>query len=427
MDAAPDPRALRLTDAGATRRTTPSRLGARGRWPLRDGPTLLWAVLALTVAVAHPWIRGSGWLLIHLVLLGALTHSIMVWSAHFAQSLLKASPTLDVRRAQSARLWTLLAGTSLVLVGVPTSSWPMTLVGGGGVVVAVLWHAAQLCRRLRQARPGRFRVTGHYYMAAAASLPVGVALGVLLAGDLSGEARARLAVAHAMINLFGWVGLTVTGTLVMLWPTMLRTRIDDRAERWAQQALPFLGLGLGVVVAGALWGPRWSVVLGIGCYGAGLVWWGRALLSPARASPPREHATASVAAALLWLAVGVSSLGVVVARGASWELVSHSLGPLTSIFVLGFGAQVLIGALSYLLPAVLGGGPVALKAGKAWFQWRTTNRLVAVNGGLALSLLPLPAAARTTALVVALAGLATFLPLMVGALRARTGRGAPAG
>lgn len=427
MDAAPDPRPLRLTDREAPSRTAPAPLGARGRWPLRDGPTLLWAVLALTVAVAQPWIRSSGWLLIHLVLLGVLTHSIMVWSAHFAQSLLKAPSTLDVRRTQSARLWTLLGGTTLVIVGVPTRWWPVTLVGAVVVVIAVAWHSVQLGRRLRQARPGRFRVTAHYYLGAAVSLPVGVVLGVLLAGDLGGEERARLAVAHAMINLFGWVGLTVTGTLVMLWPTMLRTRIDDRAERWAQQALPVLGIGLGVVVAGALWGPRWSVVLGIGCYAAGLAWWGRALLAPARAKPPREHATASVAAALLWLAVGIVGLGVVVAGGTTWEQVSHSFGPVTSIFVLGFGAQVLVGALSYLLPAVLGGGPAALKAGKAWFQQWSTTRLLMVNGGLALSFLPLPAVARTLTTAIALVGLAAFLPLMVGALRARATRASPAG
>lgn len=376
------------------------------------------------MAVAQPWMRSSGWLLIHLVLLGALTHSIMVWSAHFAQSLLKASPALDVRRTQSARLWTLLAGTTLVLLGVPTRWWPVTLVGAVVVVVAVAWHAAQLWRRLGQARPGRFRVIGHYYLGAAASLPVGVALGVLLAGDLGGEERARLAVAHAMLNLFGWVGLTVTGTLVMLWPTMLRTRIDDRAERWAQQALPVLGLGLGVVVVGALWGPRWSVVLGIGCYAAGLLWWGRALLAPARAKSPREYATASVAAALAWLAVGVTGLGVVVARGTSWEQVARSFSPVTGIFVIGFGAQVLAGALSYLLPAVLGGGPAALKAGKAWFQQWSTTRLLVVNGGLALSLLPLPDPVRTAATILTLAGLAAFLGLMLGALRARTTRAA---
>src|SRR5688572_13594129 len=32
--------------------------------------------------------------------------------------------------------------------------------------------------------------------------------------------------------------LTMTGTLVTLWPTMLRTRMDDRAERLARQSLP---------------------------------------------------------------------------------------------------------------------------------------------------------------------------------------------
>lgn len=385
---------------------------------LRDRPGVLWLVLAVAVALVHPFVPSSRWLMVHLVLLGALTHSIMVWSTHFAQALLKTPPTLDDRRIQSARLLTLLVGTTLVLVGVPAALWPLTVLGAVVVSVAVTWHGVQLLRRLRRALPGRFRITLRYYLAAAAMLPVGATLGTLLARGPGDEAHGRLLVAHSMVNLLGWVGLTMTGTLLTLWPTMLRTRIDPRAERWARQALPVLLVALGVILSGALWGPRWSVSAGIGLYAVGLAWWGRALIAPARAKPPREFATGSVGAALVWLTVGVVGVGVTVAGSDTWAGVHGSFGPMTSVFVVGFAAQLLTGALSYLLPVVLGGGPSVLRVGKAWFDRWATARLVLINGGLMLSLLPVPSAVRVATSVLVLLGLAAFVPLMLRAVRA---------
>src|SRR5699024_1163057 len=169
---------------------------------------------------------------------GALSHAIMVRSTHLTQALLTTRPGLDDRRTQSMRLWLLLGGTSLTLVGVPTATWPLTLLGATLVSVAVLWHGVQLARRLRAALPGRFRVTVHYYVVAALCLPVGAALGATLALGLSDAWHGRLLLAHAMVNILGWVGLTVTGTLLTLWPTMLRTRIGPAAERRARHALP---------------------------------------------------------------------------------------------------------------------------------------------------------------------------------------------
>ena len=53
---------------------------SRGRWPLRDYPSLFWLMAALLVAVLGRQLPSSRWLLVHLVLLGALSHAILVWS-----------------------------------------------------------------------------------------------------------------------------------------------------------------------------------------------------------------------------------------------------------------------------------------------------------------------------------------------------------
>ena len=55
---------------------------ARGLSWLRDLPLLGWLLAAVVVALAHRWLPDANWLMLHLVLLGAVTHSILVWSFH---------------------------------------------------------------------------------------------------------------------------------------------------------------------------------------------------------------------------------------------------------------------------------------------------------------------------------------------------------
>src|SRR5690606_9229321 len=117
--------------------------------------------------------------------------------------------------------------------------------------------------------------TIRFYLAACAFLPAGITAGVLLSHGLPGDWHGRLLVVHTMVNLLGWVGLTVTGTLLTLWPTILRTRMDERAERWATQALPVLVGALVATIAGALADLRALTVAGIVAYALGVCWWGR--------------------------------------------------------------------------------------------------------------------------------------------------------
>ncbi|KUG58295.1 copper oxidase [Serinicoccus chungangensis] len=403
----------------APRPTGPARPGgARGRWPLRDYPGVLWMVLAVITTLVHPFVPGSRWLMVHLVLLGALTHSIMVWSTHFSQALLKTAPGLDDRRQQNRRLVLLLVGTTTTLVGVPTVQWWVTASGAALVTVAVVWHGAQLFRRLRTALPGRFRVTVRYYLAAAACLPVGVALGATLALGLDDATHGRILLAHISVNVLGWVGLTVTGTLLTLWPTMLRTPIGSAAERRARQALPGLAGAIVLLVAGALADLRWVTVVALGLYAVALVWWASAVLAPARTTRPREFAPASVGLSLVWWLTGIVVVLVRLSTTQTWAEFTDGFGTTSAILVVGFAAQLLTGALSYLVPSVLGGGKTVVRAGQAWFDRWGTARLVVVNAGLLLCLLPVPSIVRVILSVLVVLALAAFVPLMLRGIRA---------
>lgn len=387
-------------------------------WPLRDRPALVWLALAVLVALVHRSVPESRWLMVHLVVLGALTHAIMVWSTHFTQALLKTPATLDDRRAQSRRFALLIAGTALVIGSVPLGWWWLVVAGAVSVSVAVGWHAWALWRRLRAALPGRFRVTVRYYLAAAACLPVGATFGAWLAHGVVEETRGRLLLAHTMTMALGWVGLTVAGTLLTFWPTMLRTRIDARAERWARQALPALGLSLVVLVAGALAGLRWVALAGLVGYAAAWAWTGRALWAPARQAPPRSFATWSATAGLAWFAVTLALVGVDLATAADWTRVPSAYGLISMALVAGFAVQLLSGALAHLIPVVLGGGARAVRAAQVQFDRYGAARVLTANGGLVLCLLPVPSWVRVACSAVVLVALAWMLPATFLAIRA---------
>lgn len=394
------------------------RGGRRGFWPLRDLPALLWLVAVPVVAVASPVVPAPRWLMVHLLLLGAVTHSILVWSKHFADALLHTAPRAGERRTQRAQLLLLNAGAALVVVGVPGDVWPVTVVGAVAVTVAVGWHGTALVGQLRRALPARFGATVHYYLAAAALLPAGVLLGVLLARGPASPGHARLMLAHEVVNLFGWMGLTVVGTLVTLWPTMLRTRIADGAERAARRALPVLVTAVVVAAGGALLGRLPVVALGLLGYLAGLGVLTGPFVTAARQKPPAAFPTWSVLAGLGWLAGSLAALVTALVTTSSWQVVHQRADWLVPALAAGFAAQVLLGALSYLVPVALGGGPTPARAANAALDRGWPVRLAMVNAGLLVALLPVPALARELALTLVLGGLATFVPLLLLAIRA---------
>ncbi len=389
----------------------------RRRNPLRDFPLVVWLGAAVIVALVHQWVPEATWLMVHLVALGAMTHAVIVWSRHFASALLKTRPDEAAERRQTWRLGGVSVGALLVLLGVPTTQWWLVVVGAVVVSAAALSHGIELARDLKRALPGRFRIAVRYYVAAAACLPVGIGFGVALAFGLDDHWHANLLIAHTMTNLLGWIGLTVVGTLVTFWPTVLRARMDDRSEGLAIQALPILLGGLTVVVVGALTGLREVVLLGLAVYAIGLLWWGRSLLAPLRRKPPREFAPASIGLASLWAVVALVATGIHVAATDDQQL-ADGYPMLASIWVVGFLVQLVTGALSYLIPSVIGGGPRVVRAGAAWFDRFATVRLVVINGGLLLWLAPMPGWVNVVVSVVVLAAMAAFLPLLVKGLRA---------
>ena len=398
----------------------------RGFAPLRDLPAVLWLLLLLAVVLAHPFVPAPRWLMIHLLLLGAVSHSILVWSQHFADALLHTQPLPGDARKRSARMLLLNSGVALVVAGVLGDLWPVTAVGAAGVAGAAGWHGAALVRQMRRALPARFGATVRYYVAASCLLPVGAYFGVLMARGVGDPLHVQIMLAHAAVNVLGWMGLTVVGTLVTLWPTMLRTRIAAGSERAAQTALPVLVGGVALTVVGALAGLQLVAALGLAAYLFGLGVVARPFAAAARGRAPAHFPTWSVLAGVTWLAGCVGALALGVATASSWHAVHDRVELVTPALAAGFGAQVLLGALSYLVPVALGGGPTPVRAANTVLDRGAPLRVVLVNAGLLVCLLPVPVLVRVLASVLVLLGLAAFLPLLFLAMRAsRRAKAAP--
>jgi nitrite reductase (NO-forming) len=223
-----------------------------------------------------------------------------------------------------------------------------------GVAGAAAWHGVALVQLLRAALPARFGATVRYYVAAAGLLPVGAVLG----------------------------------------SAVLTT------------------------AAAALLGSRPLIGLGLAGYLAGLVVAARPFAATARRHRPSSYPTWSVLAGTLWYAACVAVLSVLLATAPSWPEAEDRLLAVTPFLAAGFLAQVLLGALSYLVPSVLGGGAAGVRAGNEVVERAGALRVVTVNASLLVCALPVPGAVRDVAAALALAGLASFLPLMLIAVRA---------
>ncbi|MFI5037091.1 MAG: hypothetical protein ACHP93_01270 [Solirubrobacterales bacterium] len=184
---------------------------------------LLFMLAALAAAIAHTidghdWLH---WLALHLLLLGGISQLVLGAGQFFACASLATDP--PPRRLVWAQLAAWNMGTILVSVGVPTET--TGLVDGGGALIAagLLLFAAALRgmeRRSLQRAPWALR----WYQASAACLGVGALAGVLMARSTAWPYGSLLG-AHLALNLGGWLGTAILGTLHTFFPSLTQTQL----------------------------------------------------------------------------------------------------------------------------------------------------------------------------------------------------------
>ncbi len=371
--------------------------GARRR-PRTDRMTTVWLIAAVVVAaitvISRSALPQPLWTAIHVVTLGVLTNAILQWSWYFAKALLHL-PVHDHRAGRDAVRRSL--AFNLALVGLVASMWTAWVVGTivfAGLVGAVIaWHGLALLRAARGRFASRFAVVIRYYVAAAAFLVIGCVLaGFLTVAMFSADApdwlldsRDNLTLAHAIVNLAGWVGLSISGTVVTLWPTMLRTKIQPDAVPTSLTAMPVLAGGVAVAGLSAALGWLPGVGLGLAAFAVALAGGVAApLVRTAIRATVRGYASWTMASGLGWAVVCL--LVIAFHAVAADDAAALRNADLPWLALLGGGGvgQIFIGALSYLMPVVIGGGPDIVRRGIAPLETAAATRLAVRNAAILL-------------------------------------------
>lgn len=384
-----------------------------------------WLTAAVLAAALGDRLPAGRWLSPHLLLLGAVTTAVLVWSEHFTVALLHTRQPDE--RWSTVRLLSANAAAAGVLLGVPAQSAWLVDASCAVLLTAVAAHGLVLCRLGHGALGGRLKPVVAYYRAATGALFAGVVLGLLLFGGVGGPRwHTGLRSAHVHLTVLGWIALPVLGTLFMLWPTVLGVRMREHTTRTARKVLALAGSGLTVAAAGLVAGSRWPTAAGFALYAGGV-----ALAVLLFARTPRSgrrvcaQAAWMLAAACGWLATAVAAdLWLTVTRAPAEA--AAGLDALLPVLLIGFTGQALFGALTYLLPVVLCRGPKQRAAAQAVLERAGHARFFALNLAVALLALPLPQPASTAGAFLVGTSAIVFLGLVVAVLARRTHEGTAA-
>lgn len=366
-------------------------------------PITLWMLALILVAFTHPLISQFRWLMVHMVTLGLVTTSIMVWGQHFTEALLKTRLGEESRPMQVRRIWALTAAIVVTMIGMVASLPWVAVTGALGVSAVILWYAASLGAQIKAALAPRFAFVVRSYLIAALLLPVGAALGAILAFSPGEPWQGRLLLAHQIVNVLGFVGVTATATLLTLWPTVLRTKLDGSKATRASRSLVVMIIGVLLAVVGALVNNLLVGVAALVLYLVGQLSIMLLLVALARKASRQERREpiplfpalslgagalwftgTTIALVIMWLGASGGADGATVKSPLNFSLLATDVQELTVPFVVGFLLQLLLGAMSFLMPTAMGGGPRALRASLRVMSRGAVFRVVALNLALAL-------------------------------------------
>ena len=166
---------------------------------------------------------------------------------------------------------------------------------------------------------------------------------------------------------------------------------------------------------------HWLAAAGMTAYAAGAMWALVPAVREMRARPPRSAPAWALLAGSGWLlaASAADAAGLAAGAGSAGRVLDHLLVPVVGAGVVG---QILTGALTFLLPVTVGGGPAGNRRLTAILETGWRSRAVLGNAGvLALAVLPAHGAWRTASWAAVLTGFGSFPLLMAAALATARG------
>ena len=310
-------------------------------------PAILMLLASALAALAYvitgrDWLH---WLALHLALLGGVSQLVLGAGQFFVCAFLATDP--PPRRLIAGQLVAWNAGTLLVAVGVPTASSPLTDTGGALIAVGLVLFAAAL-RGMQRRSLQRARWAVRWYQACAACLGVGALIGILLARGTPWQAGSMLG-AHLALNLVGWLGMAIVGTLHTFFPSLTQTRLRFPVLQGPTFTLWLLGvaqLALGAAFSVAfVIAAGWLALMLAACLltvnvGASLHAAPRPLALPAQLM---SLAQAFLTAGLMF------ALAMTISKGPGGPLLGAERSVLAVLLLAGWIGLTICGALLHLL------------------------------------------------------------------------------
>jgi nitrite reductase (NO-forming) len=351
----------------------------------------LYVALAAASLLLPPSIRLGSWLPAHLILAGAATTAIASILPFFTAALVVAPPAHPAVRIGGIGLVATGAIVVMTAYGHAAGRPGPALLGSGAFLAGLGLVAVATFLPIRGALGPRRTFFQRAYALALANVAVGATVATFVVGGnvLVGGAWGSLKPAHAWLNLVGFAGLVIVTTLLHLAPTIVGTRLRPRVSG----RLAVVGVALGAPLVAAGYAAGFDLVARAGAVAAmvgalGVAAHGLAIyLDGDRGRWTTDlgwHRFTSLAllAGQAWLGFGLAVAAArVLASGANpagWSL-PVLLGPL----VIGGVTQVLVAAMTHLLPAIGPGDPIRHAAQRRLLGQAATLRLAAINAGAA--------------------------------------------
>lgn len=308
---------------------------------------ILFALAGAGLAIANsldPWPWGR-WLALHLLFIGGISQLILGASQFFAGAFLATDP--PPRRLIRAQVVSWNAGAAILAVGVPSGTRWLTIFGAALLLAGLALYATgmgAMRRRSLNSAPW----AGRWYLMAAVFFAPGIVAGVAMANGYVWT-HGNLLGAHMVLNLAGWFGTAIVGTLHTFYPSLTRTQL-----RYPRLQAPTCTAWGGGVVALAL-GYSFSfanlatagwLVLGLGA--ALLVV--NVLGAVAAARTPLSLPARLVGIAQLFLLAGLAAAAVsTIDAGPEGALVGSTRAVVATLLVAGWIGLTVVGSLLHLL------------------------------------------------------------------------------
>jgi nitrite reductase (NO-forming) len=301
------------------------------------------AVAAVVYATGGSW--WTRWTALHLVFVGGVSQLVLGAAQFFVCAFLATDP--PGRRMVAAQLACWNAGAILVAVGVPRGADAITEPGGILLTAALVLFVASL-RGMQRRSLQQARWAVRWYLAAAGCLALGAAVGVLMARGTVWM-HGSLLDAHLALNIGGWFGAAIVGTLHTFFPSLTQTQL--RRPRLQGPTFALWIAGILALAAGAAWDDRVPAACGWLALLAAAALLGANLVASLRAAPgPLALPARLVALGQAFLPAALAlGLACTLADGAAGPFTGSARAALAALLVAGWVGLTVGGSLLHLL------------------------------------------------------------------------------